>query len=363
MGSPTRGGPGQYNKSNLRHGSSSKRVRDFDDETYEVEQILNKKIYKGQNYYQLKWAGCEKPTWEPESSCHCDKLIKDYEKRIKVMSADENEDEWEVEKILDKRTLPNKRVEYLVKWKNWDGEDQWIDEEDCQCINLIAAYENPKLRKMWDFQGSNKKLWIEGEQIRKFFKSVLTKKAPKVNLLTFESDFPQSEQPLDLRSGLNIGPLSYKDHWYLVIILVDHICPGKQILVCDPLNTIQSATENRTHPVFKRLKRVYKGVPVAAVIMTPMDRSDLCGYYVLAALERALFVYSRKATSIAKKLYFDFSRPELLRMELRPETKGEFSVALPVSSVFLTGPRCEFCDDLFDNNDLVDQHIKKEHFQ
>jgi len=345
-----------------RRGSPSKRA-ESPEQNYEVEQVLNKKVHKDQTYYQLKWAGCEEPTWEPESLCNCDELIKDYEKRIKLMPADEDEDEWEVEKILDKRMLPDSKVEYLVKWKNWDGDNQWINEEDCLCINLIAAYENPKLRRLWNFRASNPNLWLDQEEILGYIKNLISKKKCKANVLNFEKDFPEDEQAFDLEDGINIGPLCYKDHWYLVIILMNHICVSSRLLVGDPMNTLLGVSDNRTHPVFKRLTRVYPRIPLKPVTMTPMDRSDMSSYYLLAAVERALFVYNRKATFIAEKLFFDFSKPELIRAKLRPDSNDEFSIALPVSSAYLTGPRCEFCGDLFETDMLVEKHIKKEHFR
>jgi len=42
---------------------------DEDDETYEVEKIVEHKQKNGQLYYLIKWTGYNDPSWEPESSC------------------------------------------------------------------------------------------------------------------------------------------------------------------------------------------------------------------------------------------------------------------------------------------------------
>lgn len=353
---------GSDKKKRRRSQNESQDTTNETEEDYEVEKVLNKKIYKGKVYYQLKWVGHADPTWEEEEKCHCDQLIADYESKIERQSKDEDDNEWEVEKIIDKRTSRKNKVEYLVKWKNWQGDYQWIKEEDCSCVNLIAAFENPKLRKMWNFTGSNPHLWITQNDLIGYMKSYALKKKYRVNLLEFEEGFPDDELPLALRDGLNIGPLLYKDHWYLVIILKNFICVNEKLLVGDPLNTVCGSPHTRTHPVFKRLTMVYPRIPAKPFIMTPMDRSDVCGFYVLAAYERALFLYDTKASFIPEQILFDYTRAEAIRARLKPETNNEFSVALPVSSVYLGYPRCEFCNEHLEDRKSTDQHIKREHF-
>lgn len=327
---------------------------------YEVERILNKKTYEGKSYYQLKWVGSDEPTWELAENCNCDLLINEYEKRPELRNIiNIKPDEWEVEEILDKRVHKGK-VEYLLKWRGWPGEPTWEKADNCACHNLIAAFENPKLKKLWDFRGSNTKLWLTREQLLHYMRSYLEDSKFRVNLLTFEPDFPSQERYLDLKEGVNIGPLCYENHWYLVIVLINHICITRRILIGDPLNTL-IGTVIREHPVFRRLSRVYKQFPIKTITMTQMDRSDVCGYYVLAGFERAIFLLNRRAKFVVERLFFDASRAELIRSSIRPDTDGEISVSLPLQEGFEHNSQCEFCLRLYDNQKLVDDHILRKH--
>lgn len=335
-----------------------------DNEVYEVIDVIDKKKYKGNIYYKLKWADSSEPTWELAKNCHCHLLIKKYEDGIKKRAREEDENEWEVEEILKKRIVRNNEVEYLLKWRNWPGEPTWVKEKACECINLIAAFENPKLKKMWEFDGTNPRLWLDRDPVLKYMKKFARKAKIKVNLLEFEPDLPKCETQPPLLDGINIGPLSYRNHWYLVIILVNHISITRQVLVCDPLNTLLGVPSVQVHPVFKRLKSLFtKSYPVKPITMTPMTRSDLCAFYILAGFERALFLYQDKAKFVATKIYFDTSRPELIRCQLLPESNGEISVALPVSANYLGGPQCEFCDKFYETSSQVDKHIARRHFK
>lgn len=184
----------------------------------------------------------------------------------------------------------------------------------------------------------------------------------KVNLLKFEPDYPQNEKQLPLKEGLNIGPLCYENHWYLVVILIDYICVTRCILVGDALNTLIGAN-TAAHPVMRRLKRVYTKFSVRPFKMTQMNRSDVCAYYVLAAFERALFLYRSSAPFVAESIFFDAPRAELVRVIVKPETHGEISVNLPIAQAFDHGPKCEFCEKLFETRQTVDEHIRQQHFK
>lgn len=61
-----------------------------------------------------------------------------------VQEVDEDlqeEEEYEVEKVVDKKSIGGK-VHYLLKWKNYpDSENTWEAEEGLQCPELIEEFE------------------------------------------------------------------------------------------------------------------------------------------------------------------------------------------------------------------------------
>uniref|UniRef100_A0AC34PXR7 Chromo domain-containing protein n=1 Tax=Panagrolaimus sp. JU765 TaxID=591449 RepID=A0AC34PXR7_9BILA len=62
-------------------------------------------------------------------------------KEKKPSKTDSTDREYIVGRIMDKR-IKNRKVEYLIKWKNYGAhENTWESAENCNCPELIAEFE------------------------------------------------------------------------------------------------------------------------------------------------------------------------------------------------------------------------------
>merc|ERR1711874_964537 len=105
---------------------------DMSDEEYEVEKILDKRVNKsGFTEYLVKWRSYEDPeenTWEPVDN------LGDAEKAIKVFDKEQVKEGFarglQAEKIIGIRKDPEKLF-FLVKWKGTDDKD-FVDAKEAK---------------------------------------------------------------------------------------------------------------------------------------------------------------------------------------------------------------------------------------
>jgi len=166
-----------------------------EEEIYIIETLKEKKG----NKFLVKWENFpeEESTWEPKSSIP-DYIVQFYEFDLTRLGTpapssvpvDESLDEevFEVEKILKKRGK-GKKIEYLVKWKNYDGpgDDTWEPANTLEAPEIIEMFES-ELKAIEESEKENelkakkeKELKLEEEKAKQAEKAELESVTTPIN--------------------------------------------------------------------------------------------------------------------------------------------------------------------------------------
>lgn len=347
---------------NSRTRSSEERFEQLPEEYQNAKPKFIEEVrrYEGHKYYLVHFEDDVTPVYlRHDQGLDLTLLIKEFKLRPKEDRSIEPL-EWEVQSIEDSKEVDGQTY-YLVKWKYWIGESTWLHEDDCDCMNLIAAHENPKLSRLFSFSANNKNLWVSHSQMNFFIRKVVGSVEDKPNILECKSDLNCSDWLENIQEGLNLGCLTQEQHWYVVFIFKDYIISTNYILVLDSLNTM-IVPNLKHHPVYAKLKKIFPKHTIRPARMTPMERSDMCAYYALAAIERGLFLINPRAHFICESILFHPVRAEYLRSLLAPETNGQMTYSLKLKDGLIPCPTCEFCRETYEDYTELDKHIINKHF-
>jgi len=138
-----------------KYSSTNQKVLDNDEDKMSEDEFVVEKIIKkrfdmeGKVEYLVKWEGYDESnenTWEPVKNIE-KHIVNDFEKSLKKIGNKtkkkaETEDEFVVERILERRTSRRGEVEFLVKWEGYDElEDNTWEPFSNMEKHMVDAFE------------------------------------------------------------------------------------------------------------------------------------------------------------------------------------------------------------------------------
>jgi len=117
---------------------------------YVVEMIKGMKLLEDKTWYQVKWEGSTKMTWEPEENlvgCQeaIDNFLVEEKTRLKMdeerRKREEEDGDYEVARILEVKFKKSGEREFLIRWKGHNADsDSWEPESNLDCVGLIEKF-------------------------------------------------------------------------------------------------------------------------------------------------------------------------------------------------------------------------------
>jgi len=188
-----------------------------EEDVYNIEALMEKKGSK----YLVKWENFpeDQNTWEPKSSIPA-LFLKFYEEdltrlgqpapSLQMDEDDYDEEEFIVEKVLDRRVGRKGKTEYLIKWKNYENNADNNTWEPVQNIidgykHLIDSFEENLIKE------KTAELTNEVEPVKTEYKK--KKKEPKPTKKTKKSTAPVQEEVYIIESLIKKNGSKFLVKW------------------------------------------------------------------------------------------------------------------------------------------------------